>query len=527
MTRLLVLAALLVALPAYAVVIDWVEVGDPGNACEVQPPTGPVSGDVAAATRSSLLPTSTGPGFRVAMILKPTATPTVLPAPTGGPKLTAFPTATPTFLPTATPTPGRPAICADGVDNDGDGFTDYPTDPGCANISDLTETDPSLICDDGLDNDGDALIDFPNDPDCDDSLDPSEGSPTTTPAPCLDNSSCAPYEFCEKKPGACGGTGLCVLPPANCLDIYNPVCGCDGQTYGNGCVAAQAGVSVDHFGECQEPTPTPTPTPTPAPPAPLNEDQQACVTEMNKNGAKVNKAQLKENEKCLKDYQKGKLLTSFDACTTADRKDKIDRAQDKTVAGEAKNCATLLLPPPYAYTDATTVNENAVEGALALTHTIFGGPPVQDADLATKAGDKERARCQLGMLKQASKLEETILKELNKAKGDALERGTVDSASALESVLIVALTRVPITKVQEKLKKAEERLKKRVGKKCASLQDPGAAFPGACADPDLSVVEDCVIAAARCQACLKIEAFDGLSLPCGRLYGGVPIWGCP
>jgi hypothetical protein len=40
MRQLLVFAALLVALPASAVVIDWVDVGDPGNA--PAPPFGSV-----------------------------------------------------------------------------------------------------------------------------------------------------------------------------------------------------------------------------------------------------------------------------------------------------------------------------------------------------------------------------------------------------------------------------------------------------------------------------------------------------
>jgi hypothetical protein len=54
--------------------------------------------------------------------------------------------------------PGPATACIDGLDNDGDGFTDYPDDPGCADADDLSERSPLLICDDGSDNDGDGLI---------------------------------------------------------------------------------------------------------------------------------------------------------------------------------------------------------------------------------------------------------------------------------------------------------------------------------------------------------------------------------
>lgn len=57
---------------------------------------------------------------------------------------------------------GKPE-CSDGLDNDGDGFVDFPDDPGCASPESLVE-DPA--CDDGIDNDGDGLIDFPADPGC-------------------------------------------------------------------------------------------------------------------------------------------------------------------------------------------------------------------------------------------------------------------------------------------------------------------------------------------------------------------------
>ncbi|MCP3986940.1 MAG: hypothetical protein GY723_21340 [bacterium] len=47
--------------------------------------------------------------------------------------------------------------CGDGLDNDGDGFADFPLDPGCRDASDAIE-DPQ--CQDGIANDGDGLIDF-------------------------------------------------------------------------------------------------------------------------------------------------------------------------------------------------------------------------------------------------------------------------------------------------------------------------------------------------------------------------------
>ncbi|MEK7613965.1 MAG: hypothetical protein AAB439_03790 [Patescibacteria group bacterium] len=56
--------------------------------------------------------------------------------------------------------------CADGVNNDGDAYTDL-ADPGCADGSDTTES-PNPQCSDGINNDAgeDVLIDYPNDYGC-------------------------------------------------------------------------------------------------------------------------------------------------------------------------------------------------------------------------------------------------------------------------------------------------------------------------------------------------------------------------
>jgi hypothetical protein len=62
---------------------------------------------------------------------------------------------------------GNPVLaCSNGIDDDGDGLSDYPADSGCVSPGDASERDQTLICDDGMDNDDDGLTDFPSDPAC-------------------------------------------------------------------------------------------------------------------------------------------------------------------------------------------------------------------------------------------------------------------------------------------------------------------------------------------------------------------------
>jgi len=71
------------------------------------------------------------------------------------------------------PTPVVPA-CRNGVDDDGDGRSDFPTDLGCRSALDGSEYEPTLACDDGIDNDADTFADWPGDVGCSSQTDTNE-----------------------------------------------------------------------------------------------------------------------------------------------------------------------------------------------------------------------------------------------------------------------------------------------------------------------------------------------------------------
>ncbi|OGJ21656.1 hypothetical protein A3K73_01290 [Candidatus Pacearchaeota archaeon RBG_13_36_9] len=100
----------------------------------------------------------------------------------------------------AKPEPRAAKICSDGLDNDGDGYIDYPDDPGCYSKNDNSELNTAIECDDGSDNDGDSAIDM---------ADAGCASPTDNDESNCGDSVCEGVEACDACVADCGYCDSC------------------------------------------------------------------------------------------------------------------------------------------------------------------------------------------------------------------------------------------------------------------------------------------------------------------------------
>ncbi len=152
------------------------------------------------------------------------------------------------------------AACADMADNDGDGLTDFPADPGCASDADGDEVDPvpPPACGNGADDDEDGLIDWPDDPQCAAAADDFEGPDC---ADGRDNDGDGGIDYDRDGDGFSGPNRDfdCACPEDATEDVSEPACsdGCDNDGDGRidlddiGCLDAQD-FSEFNLPECED-----------------------------------------------------------------------------------------------------------------------------------------------------------------------------------------------------------------------------------------------------------------------------------
>jgi|GEM_PF-1403777 len=133
-------------------------------------------------------------------------------------------------------------ICNDGYDNDGDGYTDWPDDPGCQNKNDQSELNPNIECDDGYDNDGDDDIDY-NDAGCsgptdDDETDCGDGV-------CEGGEVC---DVCVADCGTCSNDSCSDTDGGNVITVFGTTSGyLSGEPYSNDDYCADSSNIMEYY----------------------------------------------------------------------------------------------------------------------------------------------------------------------------------------------------------------------------------------------------------------------------------------
>ena len=132
-------------------------------------------------------------------------------------------------------------VCSDGLDNDNDGLTDYPRDPGCSSPTDSTETNSmGPQCDNGINDDGqtgtDFRIDGTGDPDCVSVTDDREAADASCGNGVREGSEVCDDGSQNGQPNRCN---------ASCTGTTTPVCGNNvvesGETCDDGSQNGQPG----------------------------------------------------------------------------------------------------------------------------------------------------------------------------------------------------------------------------------------------------------------------------------------------
>jgi cysteine-rich repeat protein len=242
-------------------------------------------------------------------------------------------------------------------------------------------------------------------------------------------------------------------------------------------------------------------------------DQRTCIKAVNKAGQGVLRAQGRENLNCLKRAGKGQLAGTFDECLSADAKQKVAKAQAKTVSADAKFCDVL---PDVAYAGPSETNRAAAYEETRLVAEVVASSVLGPAD-----GDNA-VRCQATVTKLYEKSATTFMKAFNICVRKALASGPV-----VEATIEACIGADPNGKIQ----RAEEKVLATMIKRCNGVLLAGlnsGAFDGACDDAD--VAADCspkISEIVRCRTCHAIARMDALPNPnCDLVDNGVGDGSC-
>lgn len=268
--------------------------------------------------------------------------------------------------------------------------------------------------------------------------------------------------------------------------------------------------------------------------AELPKAEQICINKMNSDGVKVQAAQLKVNDGCVKDAVKTSLTPQAvaDACIEADSKGKVAKKRAKTVADIPKKCAPA---PSIFFSGAVTTNDAAEEGAKALLRDVFG-PGL--GSLWPCDTNPAECVCQVKVINRVSKMERAMAKIWLQCKKAAMV-GSKPPFSPTGAVSNAELQQCVTNGVLPGGLSVEADTKGKIADAKGQLVDTAEQFCGAggadeffgglCSgfsNPptiDGAGLANCMEDLAQCRLCEMINLTDALAIDCDS-WAGIP---CP
>jgi len=264
--------------------------------------------------------------------------------------------------------------------------------------------------------------------------------------------------------------------------------------------------------------------------AELPKAEQICINKINKDGIKVQAAQLKVNDGCVKDAVKTELSPAgpADTCLEADGKNKVGKKRASTTADDSKKCGS---PPSVFYTGDAVTNDAGENTAKALVRDVFGPGlgALQSCDT-----NPQECGCQVKVINRVSKIERAMAKIWVKCKKAALKNGKepfavggaeinteleqcVNNAALAGGLSVAADTKGKISDATGQLQAtAEQFCGFGTEDEFATGACSGFSTPPTLDGPGLTL---CLAAHAKCRFCEMVNLTDALSVDCDAFAG--------
>jgi len=234
--------------------------------------------------------------------------------------------------------------------------------------------------------------------------------------------------------------------------------------------------------------------------------EERCIVELNRNGARVADATMRELLRCARAASRGRLPSgqSLEACVQADASRRIEETRVTTLVAEARWC---VAPPPLGPTGATAVN--AILDDLDQVAAVLGpdAAGTLEGGRATPGG----ATCQLEVVRGMGRIALAKLREFNRCAESGLAAGSIATAADLQAC-VAADPRGRVARIVAQASTRTER--------ACRTRPIATLLPGACASAAASELGACVEPRVACDVCRGLNAAERVGAACHRFADG-------